>query len=104
MRTMGDKVSARRTAEAAGVPVAPGAEIRDAADAKAVLAAADRVGFPLLVKAARGGGGKGIRRVERRGGLAGAGPPAGVGAQDALRRRDGHPPRVVVGPGPRPGA
>ena len=66
MRRMGDKVSARRIAEAAGVPVVPGAEIPDATDAKAVVAAADHVGYPLLVKAARGGGGKGIRRVERR--------------------------------------
>ena len=70
MRRMGDKVSARRTAEAAGVPVVPGAEIPDASDAKAVVLAADRVGYPLLVKAARGGGGKGIRRVERREDLA----------------------------------
>src|SRR5207247_748319 len=60
MRRMGDKVSARRTAQAAGVPVVPGAEVPDAADSAAVLAAAQRVGFPLLVKAARGGGGKGI--------------------------------------------
>ncbi len=66
MRVMGDKVSARRAAERAGVPVVPGSELRDATDAAAVLAAADRVGYPLLVKAARGGGGKGIRRVERR--------------------------------------
>jgi acetyl/propionyl-CoA carboxylase alpha subunit len=43
----------------------PGAEIRDATDEKEVLQAAANVGYPLLVKAARGGGGKGIRRVER---------------------------------------
>ncbi|MBL9086527.1 MAG: acetyl-CoA carboxylase biotin carboxylase subunit [Planctomycetia bacterium] len=66
MRRMGDKVSARRTAQAAGVPVVPGAELPDATNAAAVLAAADGVGFPLLVKAARGGGGKGIRRVEKK--------------------------------------
>src|SRR5262245_46994843 len=72
MRRMGDKVSARRTAEAAGVAVLPGAEVPDPTDAKAVVAAADRVGYPLLVKAARGGGGKGIRRVERREDLADA--------------------------------
>ena len=66
MRRMGDKVSARRTAQAAGVPVVPGAELPDATDAAAVLRAAEGVGFPLLVKAARGGGGKGIRRVEKR--------------------------------------
>jgi acetyl-CoA carboxylase biotin carboxylase subunit len=66
MRVMGDKVSARRTAQAAGVPVTPGAELPNPNDAAAVIAAAERVGFPLLVKAARGGGGKGIRRVEKK--------------------------------------
>jgi acetyl-CoA carboxylase biotin carboxylase subunit len=66
MRVMGDKVSARRTAEKAGVPITPGAELSDPTDAAAVVAAAERVGFPLLVKAARGGGGKGIRRVEKK--------------------------------------
>ncbi len=70
MRTMGDKTSARRTVSKAGVPVVPGAELPDPTDAAAVLAAADAVGYPLLVKAARGGGGKGIRRVERREDLA----------------------------------
>ena len=66
MRVMGDKVSARRTAQKAGVPVVPGAELTDPTDAAAVMAAGERVGFPLLVKAARGGGGKGIRRVEKK--------------------------------------
>jgi acetyl-CoA carboxylase biotin carboxylase subunit len=66
MRRMGDKVAARATAAQAGVPVAAGAEVPDPDDAAAVVAAADGVGYPLLVKAARGGGGKGIRRVERR--------------------------------------
>lgn len=65
MRTMGDKVSARRTAAAAGVPVVPGAEVGDPSDGEALAAAARSIGFPLLVKAARGGGGKGIRRVDR---------------------------------------
>ena len=52
------------------MPVVPGAELPDPTDAKAVVAAAERVGYPLLVKAARGGGGKGIRRVERKEDLA----------------------------------
>jgi acetyl-CoA carboxylase biotin carboxylase subunit len=70
MRVMGDKVSARRTAEKAGVPVTPGSELPDPTNAAAVIAAAEKVGYPLLVKAARGGGGKGIRRVEAKGELA----------------------------------
>jgi acetyl-CoA carboxylase biotin carboxylase subunit len=63
MRAMGDKASARRRAVESGVPVAPGAEVEDPGDERAVRAAAERVGFPLLVKAVAGGGGKGIRRV-----------------------------------------
>ena len=59
---MGNKANARESMRAAGVPVIPGSEgfIRDAAEAKAV---ADRVGYPLLLKAAAGGGGKGMRFV-----------------------------------------
>jgi acetyl-CoA carboxylase biotin carboxylase subunit len=53
---MGDKVAALRAARDAGVPVLPGAATATAADAAAV-------GFPLLVKAAAGGGGRGIRLV-----------------------------------------
>jgi acetyl-CoA carboxylase biotin carboxylase subunit len=59
---MGDKVSARRAMIAAGVPVVPGtAEGLTDAEARAE---AERLGFPLLVKASAGGGGKGMRRVE----------------------------------------
>ena len=63
MRAMGDKVEARRLMAAAGVPVVPGAEDIDAGDAAAARAEAERVGFPLMVKAAGGGGGRGIRVV-----------------------------------------
>ncbi|MEZ4435385.1 MAG: carboxyl transferase domain-containing protein [bacterium] len=61
MARLGDKVAAKRLAEEYGVPVAAWAVVRDAADA---LAAAERVGYPLMIKAAGGGGGRGIRRVE----------------------------------------
>ncbi|MFN0057493.1 MAG: acetyl/propionyl/methylcrotonyl-CoA carboxylase subunit alpha [Planctomycetota bacterium] len=59
---MGDKSMARRLMQAAGVPVVPGTEapIGDEAD---LIAQAKRIGYPLLVKAVGGGGGKGIRRV-----------------------------------------
>ncbi|MEU3273915.1 acetyl-CoA carboxylase biotin carboxylase subunit [Saccharomonospora sp. NPDC006951] len=58
---MGDKATARRTAVEAGVPVVPGSgPVTDAGEAETV--AAD-IGFPLLVKASAGGGGRGIRPV-----------------------------------------
>lgn len=60
IRQMGDKAVARRTAMQAGVPVVPGSadELHDLASA---LQAAEQVGFPLLIKASAGGGGRGIR-------------------------------------------
>ena len=60
---MGDKAAARTTMTAAGVPVTPGSDgvIADAAEAEAV---ARRIGLPVMVKAAAGGGGKGIRIVK----------------------------------------
>ncbi|MFP4635150.1 MAG: biotin carboxylase N-terminal domain-containing protein, partial [Nitriliruptoraceae bacterium] len=63
---MGDKLEARRRMSEAGVPLAPGAELADDADEAAILAAADELGLPLLVKATGGGGGKGIRAVHDR--------------------------------------
>jgi acetyl-CoA carboxylase biotin carboxylase subunit len=59
---MGDKTQARQRMQAAGVPIVPGAvaPIEDMASAKVV---ADEVGFPLMVKAAAGGGGRGMRVV-----------------------------------------
>jgi acetyl/propionyl-CoA carboxylase alpha subunit len=60
IRAMGDKRAARAIAAKVGVPVVPGAE---ADDADALAAAARRIGYPLLLKAALGGGGKGMRVV-----------------------------------------
>ena len=64
---LGDKLAARRTARAADVPHVPGtlepAPVDRQDQLDAVLAAAEAVGFPLLVKAAAGGGGRGMRRV-----------------------------------------
>lgn len=57
---MGDKVAARQAARDAGVPIVPGSEGR-CEDAEAVLAAAEVAGYPVMVKAAAGGGGRGIR-------------------------------------------
>ena len=63
IRRMGDKDEARRTMREAGVPVIPGTDvIHSAAEA---VQAAQTIGFPLLIKARSGGGGRGIRRVDR---------------------------------------
>ena len=60
---MGSKTEARDRMERAGVPVLPGARL-DGRGAGALMAASEQVGFPLLVKASAGGGGKGIRLVQ----------------------------------------
>ncbi len=63
MRALGDKISSKRLAEAAGVPITPwsGGPVESLEDARA---ASFRIGFPLVIKATAGGGGRGIRRVE----------------------------------------
>lgn len=63
MRTMGSKTAARAAMQAAGVPVIPGYQASTAD--KDLLAAAEQLGFPVLVKAKAGGGGKGLRIVDR---------------------------------------
>jgi acetyl-CoA carboxylase biotin carboxylase subunit len=64
---MGSKTAAREAAIKAGVPVVPGIDKPFAGDAsdEEIVAVAARVGYPLLVKAVAGGGGKGMRTVER---------------------------------------
>ncbi len=59
---LGDKDEARKTMRAAGVPVTPGSDIID--DINQARQKAQEIGFPLLVKARSGGGGRGIRRVD----------------------------------------
>lgn len=61
-RAMGEKTAARRTAKEAEVPIVPGA-MTDVEDDTEATAIAERLGYPLLLKAAAGGGGKGIRFV-----------------------------------------
>ena len=62
METLGDKLQARKLAQKAGVPVLPGTD--DAVDDSQALEKAWELGFPLMVKAAEGGGGIGIHIVE----------------------------------------
>ncbi len=65
MDLMGDKEMARQVARDAGVPVLPGTGKLDPGDGDSLMTHAAKIGFPLLIKAAAGGGGIGIRRVDR---------------------------------------
>jgi len=62
MRALGDKASARRVAMAAGVPVIPATEVLGD-DMTAIRAEAEEVGYPLMLKASWGGGGRGMRPI-----------------------------------------
>ena len=61
--SMGDKDAARRTAAAAGVPIVPGCDLLKSPEE--ATAEAERIGCPVLIKARAGGGGRGIRKVDR---------------------------------------
>lgn len=63
IEVMGDKITAKTTVSASGVPVVPGIAEPGLTDA-ALTAAADDIGYPVLVKPSAGGGGKGMRRVD----------------------------------------
>jgi acetyl-CoA carboxylase biotin carboxylase subunit len=62
MRLMGDKVRARAAMSEAGVPILPGTGVLETE--REALAAAEKIGFPLIIKAAAGGGGRGMKIVE----------------------------------------
>src|SRR5437870_5529582 len=70
IRRMGSKIEAKRIMEAAGVPVVPGFTLAGLDD-RQVAERGRKLGYPLLVKASAGGGGRGMRRVE---------DPAGLGS------------------------
>ncbi|AXL48703.1 acetyl-CoA carboxylase [Paraburkholderia caffeinilytica] len=63
IRTMGDKVAAKRAMRAAGVPCVPGPDGGLPDDPTEILRVADEIGYPVIVKAAGGGGGRGMRVV-----------------------------------------
>lgn len=65
MEAMGDKASARKIMDEAGIPVIPGME-GTVQEAEEAMKLADRIGYPIMIKASAGGGGKGMRVVERR--------------------------------------
>ncbi|WP_298180456.1 acetyl/propionyl/methylcrotonyl-CoA carboxylase subunit alpha [Saccharomonospora sp.] len=61
IEAMGDKIRAKETVSAAGVPVVPG--VNDVSDVDSIVAAAEGIGYPVLLKPSAGGGGKGMRLV-----------------------------------------
>ncbi len=64
IRAMGSKIEARKIAQKAGVPIVPGIE-RPLSDVNEAMKVAKEIGFPVLLKAAAGGGGKGMRAVQK---------------------------------------
>lgn len=72
IRTMGDKVAAKRAMRAAGVPCVPGPDAGLPEDPLAIAAIAREIGYPVIVKAAGGGGGRGMRVVDDEAELHGA--------------------------------
>ena len=84
MRAMALKVEAKRIAADAGVPLVPGAELTAGVADADLLATGEQVGYPLLVKASAGGGGKGMRIVRS------SGDGIDVGVQ-GRRRAPAHP-------------
>ena len=80
MRQMGDKAEARRTVRGAGVPVVPGSD-NGVKDVRAAREIAEALGYPIMIKASLGGGGRGIRVVPQTPGpspLLGAGTHGGT--------------------------
>jgi acetyl-CoA/propionyl-CoA carboxylase biotin carboxyl carrier protein len=92
-----DKLVVKRRVAQAGVPVVPGPLAPVADDRKALAQAAKETGYPLLVKAAGGGGGKGMRVVQRSSDLAGAAEAARREAGGAFGKTDLYLERLVKG-------
>jgi len=98
IETMGVKTTARERMQAANVAVVPGARLDEGADDAALLATAETVGYPLLVKASSGGGGKGMRAVEAADALVAAVQAARREAATAFGDDTVYLERMLVGP------
>ena len=83
IRSLGDKVAAREIAAAAGVPTVPGSDGR-IEDPEAVVSLVEQIGYPVLIKAAAGGGGRGIRIAQDREELERLMPQASAEARSAF--------------------
>src|SRR5580658_7648364 len=87
IRRLGSKTSARRIAQGAGVPVVPGTE-RGVSSLEEAQSVAAQCGYPVMLKAAAGGGGMGMRRVDSEAGLAAALRDAASEAERAFRNAE----------------
>ncbi len=87
MRLMGDKISARQTVTAAGVPILPGTNesIETTEEAQKI---ADEIGYPVIIKASAGGGGRGMKIVHSPASLSNALATARAEAQSGFGRAD----------------
>ncbi|MBM3724450.1 MAG: acetyl-CoA carboxylase biotin carboxylase subunit [Acidobacteria bacterium] len=94
---MGSKTNARTLAKAAGVPVTPGTEEPVTDDAVAARTARE-IGYPVLLKASAGGGGKGMRRVDDERGLAAAWRDASSEAQRSFQDGSVYIEKLIVEP------
>jgi acetyl-CoA carboxylase biotin carboxylase subunit len=97
IRQMGSKTGARRIAMKAGAPIVPGTDgaVSNESDARA---ACSKIGYPVLIKASAGGGGKGMRRVDREEDLEGALRDASSEALRAFRNGDVYIEKLVLEP------
>ena len=97
IRRMGDKTEARRSMIAAGVPVTPGTE-GNVADMAEALREGERIGYPVMLKATNGGGGRGIRRCNSREELEQAYPRVISEATKAFGRAEVFLEKCIVNP------
>jgi acetyl-CoA carboxylase biotin carboxylase subunit len=97
LRLMGNKVRAREAAKAAGMPLLPGSPgvIKDPREA---VAFAEEIGFPVILKAAAGGGGRGMKIVREKGAVAAAFATASAEAANAFSNGDMYIERYVERP------
>ena len=97
IRALGSKTAARRLAEEAGVPLAPGTKHAITSAEEAQYAAA-QIGYPVLLKAAAGGGGKGMRRVDRHEDLPAALRDAASEAERSFKSSEVYIEKLVLNP------
>jgi acetyl-CoA carboxylase, biotin carboxylase subunit len=97
IRTMGDKNTARATALAHGVPITPGSDGCPATEQEA-LEIARAIGFPVMIKATAGGGGRGMRPVQHEGEFLHLYRAAGAEANAAFGNGDCYIEKLVVNP------